>query len=110
MVRRNPAFKLSLPTFATPVASTSKGELTTSHPNPVKQSSGKRLQDQCDILDRLADGEALAKDEWDGVIEKCFVCDKIMLEAVFKKHSRDCWHLSDDELEIEADSDKWGEY
>ena len=106
MVRRNPAFKLSLPTFATPVASTSKGELTTSHPNPVKQSSGKRLQDQCDILDRLADGEALAKDEWDGVIEKCFVCDKWMLEAVFKTHSRDCWDVS--ESEEENDPDQWG--
>ena len=106
MVRRNPA--LSLPTFAAPVASTSKGGLTASHPNPVMQSSDKRLQDQRDILDRLADGEALAEDEWDGVIEKCFVCDKVMLEAVFKKHSRDCWHLSEDEIEIEADSDKWG--
>ena len=41
--------------------------------------------------------------DWDGVVEKCYVCDKIMLSAVFRAHGRDCWHLSD-----ESDADKWG--
>jgi hypothetical protein len=70
------------------------------------QDQRQRLLDQREILDQLADGDAVAMDEWDGVIEKCFVCDKIMLEAVFKDHSRNCWHLSDDE----SKADKWGEY
>ena len=90
----------------------SKGEVTASHPSPVSLSPSKRLQnqrqhllDQHEILDWLAEGEGVAPDEWDGVIERCYVCDKIMLEAVFKDHSRDCWHLSDDD---ESEPDQWG--
>ena len=73
---------------------------------PGPDSLGQRLQDQCEILDRLVEGEGIATQEWEGVIEKCFVCDKWMLEAVFQAHSWDCWHLSDEEPE--SDADKWG--
>jgi hypothetical protein len=94
---------------ASPIASTSRdSEPSASNPGPVStsQHQRQRLQDQCDILDRLAEGEGIATYEWDGVIEKCLVCDKIMLEAVFKDHRRECWHVSDDEPESE--SDEWG--
>lgn len=43
-------------------------------------------------------------DEWDGVVEKCYVCNKFMLEAVFKEHSQSCWYISDEESEM----DEWG--
>ena len=66
----------------------------------------QRLQDQRDILYRLAEGEGIATQEWDGVLEKCYVCDKWMLEAVFQHHSGDCWHISDEEPESEPD--QWG--
>ena len=66
----------------------------------------QRLQDQRDILSRLAEGEGIATQEWDGVLEKCYVCDKWMLEAVFQHHSQDCWYISDEEPEIEPD--RWG--
>ena len=85
------------------ITSTSKGKSTASNPS-------QRIQDQRDILDeildRLAEGEGIAKREWDGVLKKCFVCDKWMLEAVFKTHSRDCWDVS--ESEEENDPDQWG--
>jgi hypothetical protein len=60
-----------------------------------------------DILYRLAEGEGIATQEWDGVLEKCYVCDKWMLEAVFQHHSRDCWHTISDE-ETESEPDRWG--
>jgi hypothetical protein len=40
--------------------------------------------------------------EWDGLVEKCFICDKIMLEAVFQVHTRECRHLSEDESDIDT--------
>ena len=43
-------------------------------------------------------------DEWDGVVEKCYLCNKFMLEAVFKEHVQSCWYISDEESEI----DEWG--
>lgn len=93
-------------TSGAPFASMSNEE---SDPRPV--SSSKRLQaqrqrllDQRDILDRLLEGEGIAEHEWDGLVKKCFVCDKIMLEAVFQVHSRECWHLSEDKSEV----DEWG--
>ena len=47
-------------------------------------------------------------DEWEGVVEKCFLCNKFMLEAVFRAHllRGNCWYLSDEEPESEAD--EWG--
>ena len=69
-----------------------------SNPGPVS------LKDQCDILDRLAEGEGIPAHEWAGVVERCYICDKTMLGAVFRAHSRDCWHMSDDESE----PDEWG--
>jgi len=72
--------------------------------NPGRPGPDCRLQDQCEILERLAEGEGIATQEWDGVFEKCYVCDKWMLEAVFQAHTRNCWHMSDEE----SDADKWG--
>lgn len=94
---------------AAPIASTSKGNPNASNPSPVSlskrlQDQRQRLLDQRDILERLADGEGIATHEWDGVVEKCFVCNKVMLEAIFHVHTRDCWHLSEDE----SDVDRWG--
>jgi hypothetical protein len=92
-----------------PFASTSNGESTASSSRPVSPSKRleaqrQRLLEQRDVLDRLSEGEGIAKDEWDGLVEKCYVCNKIMLEAFFKLHSRECWHLSEEESEV----DKWG--
>lgn len=88
---------MTLPTASTapvtPVASTSKGDQT-----------HQRLLDQREILDRLAEGEEIPMDEWDGVIEQCYVCNKFMLEAVFEAHFRSCWHMSDEE----SGADEWG--
>lgn len=85
---------MALPT--TPIASTSN--------NPGPDSPHQRLLDQREILDRLAEGEGIPVDEWDGVVEKCYVCNQIMLESVFKDHSRDCWNVSDEESQV----DEWG--
>ena len=38
------------------------------------------------------------------------MCDKYMLEAVFKAHNRVCWHMSDEESELEDAPDEWGKY
>lgn len=89
-----------------PIASTSKREPTATNSGPVSPS--QRLQDQCEILDRLAEGEGISMQEWDGVVGKCFVCDKIMLEAVLEAHGRDCWHAHASASELDAD--KWGQY
>jgi hypothetical protein len=90
--------------FPAPTASTSKRDPTATNSGPVTPvSPSQRLQDQRDILDRLAEGEGIATHEWEGVVEKCSVCDKVMLEAVFRPHSRDCWHISDEESEV----DRW---
>ena len=67
----------------------------------VSPSQHLHFLDQCDILDRLAEGEGIAAHEWDGVVEKCFMCNKTMLGAVLQAHSRDCWHVSDDESEVD---------
>ena len=75
---------------------------------PDCDSFTQRLQDQRDILYRLADGEGIGTQEWDGVLEKCDVCEKWMLEAIFQHHNWDCWHISDEDLESEPD--RWGEY
>ena len=83
-----------------PIASTS----IVSNPCPSPESPHKRLLAQREILDRLAEGEGVPMDEWDGILEKCYVCNKFLLEAVFKAHSRDCWHVSDEESE----PDEWG--
>jgi hypothetical protein len=72
--------------------------------NPGWPRPDSRLQDQREILERLAEGEGIATQEWNGVLEKCYVCDKWMLEAVFRAHGRKCWHMSDEESE----PDKWG--
>jgi hypothetical protein len=55
---------------AAPIASTSKRDpgLTASNPGP--DTSHQRLLDQREILDRLADGEGIPKDEWDGLFAK----------------------------------------
>ena len=93
-----------------PIASTSKGDPTASNPGPDSpgphQAEHQRLLDQCEILERLAEGEGIQMDEWDGVVEKCYVCSKFMLEAVFKAHSQDCWHMSDSDEESQVD--EWG--
>jgi hypothetical protein len=86
--------------------------VTSTRSNPGRQvpdcvSIPQRLQVQRDILYRLAEGEGIATQEWDGVLEKCYVCDKWMLEAVFQHHSRDCWHTISDE-ETESEPDRWG--
>ena len=72
------------------------------------QDQHQRLLDQRDILDRLAEGEGIAAHEWDGVVEKCFVCNKTMLEAVLQAHSRDCWHISDVESEVDDSNSELG--
>ena len=89
---------------STPIASTSKGD-SVSNPGPAV-SSHQRLLDQREILDRLGEGEGIPNDEWDGVVEKCYLCNEFMLEAVFKDHSWSCWHMSDEEPESGAD--EWG--
>ena len=83
-----------------PIASTS----TASASNPGPESAHQRLLDQCEILDRLAEGEGVPMDEWDGVLEKCYLCNKVMLEAVFQAHSRDCGDMSVEESRV----DEWG--
>jgi hypothetical protein len=90
--------------FATsaPIASTSKDPIAS---NPAQDSTHERLLDQRDVLDRLAEGEGIAAEEWDGVVERCYVCNKFMLEAVFQGHTRDCWHVSDDSDDV---PDEWG--
>ena len=60
----------------------------------------KESPSQCDILDQLAEGEGIPTDEWDGVVEKCYVCNKFMLEAVFKAHCQDFWNVSDEESQL----------
>lgn len=70
---------------------------------PDSPSLTQRIRDQREILNRLVKGEGIATHEWDGVLEKCFVCDKWMLEAIFRTHS-DCWLMSDEESE----PDNWG--
>jgi hypothetical protein len=87
------------------IASTSKGP---SNPGPEPDSPSQRLHNQREILDRLAEGEGIAEVEWEGVVEKCYVCSKTMLEAVFQAHSRDCWHVSVSDDELENEPDKWG--
>lgn len=87
---------------AAPIASTSKGDPTPSNPGP--DSPHQRLLDQREILDRLAEGDGVTMDEWDGLVEKCYVCNKYMLEAVFQVHSRECWLMSEEESEV----DEWG--
>lgn len=84
-----------------PIASTSNGDPITS---PGPDTPHQRLLDQREILDRLAEGDVVTMDEWDGLVEKCYVCNKYMLEAVFRAHSRDCWHMSEEESEV----DEWG--
>jgi hypothetical protein len=105
--------------FPAPTASTSKRDPTATNSGPVTPvSPSRRLQDQRqrlldkrDILERLAEGEGIAMHEWDGVVEKCFVCNKIMLEAVFRDHGRDCWHAdAGDEGGDESEPHKWGMY
>jgi len=111
-IRRNPSSSQALwsPTtpesFTTPITSTSASTQAVSNPGPSPDSLSQHLQDQRDILDRLAEGDGIAMQEWDGVLETCYVCDKVLLEAVFKAHSRDCWHMSDSDEESEPD--KWG--
>ena len=117
-VRRNQRSLRSLTTIqvaessSAPIATGSTVTSTQSGNPGQKVSDGdsitQRLQDQRDILYRLAEGEGIATQEWDGVLEKCYVCDKWMLEAVFQHHSRDCqcWHISDEEPESEPD--RWG--
>ena len=100
------------PTFQVPESSTIAS--TSSNPGqPVPDSLTQRLQDQREslreILDRLAYGEGIATQEWDGVFEKCFVCEKWMLEAVFRTHIEGCWHLTlSEEDSDESEADKWG--
>ena len=90
-----------------PIASTSKKDPGPTAVNPGPDTPHQRLQDQREILDRLAEGEGIPMDEWDGLVEKCYVCNQFMLEAVFKAHSRDCWHTISDE---ESEPDKWGSW
>lgn len=94
-----------------PIASTSKGvptrTVTASNPLAGPDTPHQRLMDQRELLDQLSEGEGIPINEWDGLFEKCYICKKFMLEAVFKAHSRDCWHMSDEESEVDAD--KWGE-
>lgn len=90
---------------AAPIASSSKQD-----PGPASgpDTPHQRLLDQRDILDRLAEGEGIPMDEWNGLVEKCYVCKKFMLEAVFKAHNRDCWfdvRVPDD---VETEVDEWG--
>ena len=118
-VRRNQSSLRSTTQVADSESSSSApiatGSTLTRSGNPDRQvpdrdslSITQHLQDQLDILYRLAEGEGIAAQEWDGVLEKCYVCDKWMLEAVFHHHSRDCcqWHISDEEPESEPD--RWG--
>ena len=91
-----------LTSFAAPNASTSREDPTMSNTNPANPN--QRLLDQREVLDRLAEGEAIPMDEWDGVVEKCYLCNKFMLEAVYADHGWSCWYMSDEESEV----DEWG--
>jgi hypothetical protein len=94
---------------AAPIASTSKRDPSAASRPPTASNPGpdtphQRLLDQREILDQLADGEGIPMSEWEGLFEKCYICKKFMLEAVYKAHSRDCWGVSDEESEV----DEWG--
>ena len=101
MIRHNASLTMGLPmSFTDPIPSTS----TASSPGP--ESPYQCLLYQHKLLNQLAEGEGILVKEWDGLFEKCYVCDKYMLEAVFQAHSRDCWYMSDEEPE--SDTDEWG--
>lgn len=76
--------------------------VSTSNSGPTVSNTESRLRDQREILERLAEGEEIATQEWNGVLKKCYVCDKWMLEAFFQAHGLDCWH------DEESEPDKWG--
>jgi hypothetical protein len=94
--------------IAAPIASSSKQDPsrlpTASNPGP--DTPHQRLLDQREILDQLADGEGIHMNEWEGLFEKCYMCKKFMLEAVYKAHIRDCWDenmMDIEESESEVD-------
>ena len=87
---------------AVSIASTSKEDLNVSNPGP--DSPHQHLLDQRKIHDQLVEGDGVTMEEWDGLVEKCYLCNKYMLEAIFQAHSQDCWLMSEEESEV----DEWG--
>ncbi|KAF8162742.1 hypothetical protein B0H34DRAFT_671902 [Crassisporium funariophilum] len=47
------------------------------------------------IIARLAKGEGIEWQEWDGVVETCDMCKTTFLQANFKAHARGCWYESE---------------
>ncbi|KAF8158437.1 hypothetical protein B0H34DRAFT_674846 [Crassisporium funariophilum] len=98
-IRRQP--RMSLPTMqSSPIqtASTSRQEApatSSAGPSNLDHTSTSKLTDQRRVIARLAKGEGIEWQEWDGVVETCDMCKTTFLQANFKAHARGCWYESE---------------